>query len=135
MWCNGRDRGTTKTGLFSPLTVLPIQTKKGAAVSPLNCRFEIPSNRSNMENTQFQAYFSSAWTLFPHRRKTPSSVCQKDRFTGLFGMRSCLHLHHTCRRSPYAEPDQMGNHSRPFPNIRSSSAVFRFLLACGWNQS
>ena len=36
-----------KTGVLFPLTVLPVQPKKGAAVSPLNCRVEIPEDQLN----------------------------------------------------------------------------------------
>jgi hypothetical protein len=48
--------GLKKEVLFF-LTVLPIQPKKGAAASPLNCRVEIRANQSNGENTRFNSDF------------------------------------------------------------------------------
>jgi len=87
--------------------------KTGAAARPLNCRVKIPVNQTNTENTQLNPYFLSAGTPFSHREKTPSSVCQKERFTGLFEIPSSLHLHHTSWILPYAGPGQMGHHHSP----------------------
>jgi hypothetical protein len=71
--------------------VLPIQPKKGVAGTPLNCRIEIPANQPKGKNTHFNPYFFSVWTQFGHRQKTPSSVCQKEHFTGLFEIQSNNH--------------------------------------------
>jgi hypothetical protein len=46
-----------KTRVLFPLTVLPPQPKKGAAVSPLNCRVKILANQPNKENTHLNPYF------------------------------------------------------------------------------
>ncbi len=90
------------------VTVLPTQRKKGAAGRPLNCRVKIPANRPNMENNPFNPYFFSAWTLFSHREKTPSSVYQKERFTGLFEIQSGFYLHHIFWSLPNAGPFEIG---------------------------
>jgi hypothetical protein len=74
-----------------PFDRATLPAKKGAAVSPLNCRVKIPANQPNKENNRFNPYFLLAWTLFLLSQKTPSSVCQKERFTGLFEIRSSLH--------------------------------------------
>jgi len=49
-------RHDPKNGVPFPLTVLPPHSKKGAVVSPLNCRVKIPANQSNNENTRFYQY-------------------------------------------------------------------------------
>jgi hypothetical protein len=64
--------------------------KKGAAVSPLNCRVKIPPNQSNGENNPLKSYFLEAWTPFLRVKKLPSSDWQTGHFTGLFEIRSCL---------------------------------------------
>jgi hypothetical protein len=79
-----------KTALPFLLTVLPLQPEKRAAASPLNCRARIPANQPDGENTHFNAYFLYAWTMFSYCQRTPSSICQKEQFTGLFEIHSCL---------------------------------------------
>ena len=131
-WSAGHLRSRTvmidpETGVLFPLTVLPPQPKKGAAVSPLNCRVKIPENQPDRKNTHFNPYFFSAWTPFSLSEKTLLSVCQKEHFTGLFEIRSCLHLHHTSWSLPYAGPGQMGNHSHPLPKLHHRAGLRIFI--------
>ena len=79
-----------KTALPFLLTVPACPDQRGAAADPLYCRVEIPTIRFNRENTRLNPYFLWAWTRFPLSEKTSSSVCQKEHFTGLSEIHSCL---------------------------------------------
>jgi len=79
-----READLTKNGLnYDP--------KKGAAVSPLNCRVKNPANQPNKENTRLNQYFFGAWTPFSLVKKVPLSICQTGHYTSLFEIRSCSH--------------------------------------------
>ena len=127
-----------KTALPFLLTVLPIEIKKGAAADPLNCRVEIPIIQFNRENSRLIPYFLSAWTPFSCVKKLSSFFFQKEHFTGLFEIRSCLYPHynyqspaptlvHGCTATldtTTAGPgDKITQTPSPPPSIASSSSL------------
>ena len=58
----GPGRSIPKTGVLFPLTMLPIQRKKEAAVRPLNWQVKILENMSNKENNRITRFFLSMLT-------------------------------------------------------------------------
>jgi hypothetical protein len=66
-----------------PFDRATLPTKKGAVVSPLNCRIKIPENQPNKENNRFNPYFLLTWTLFLLSQKNTFFRLPKGVFYGL----------------------------------------------------
>jgi len=126
----GRNDRPPKQAFFSSWPCYLSSPKRGCCKPAKLTGFFLIKSRISSKYPIF-AIFSTGVDALPLEPKSPSSVCQTGRFTGLFEMQSCLHPHHTSHDLPYAEPGQIGHYSRPFPNSRSSSAPFRSYLACG----
>jgi hypothetical protein len=78
----GRNDRSQKQGSF-PFDRATLPTKKGAVVSPLNCRIKIPENQPNKENNRFNPYFLLTWTLFLLSQKNTFFRLPKGVFYGL----------------------------------------------------
>jgi hypothetical protein len=132
-WVGKKSRFLMKSraGMTDPLNMpsFPLDratppAKKGGCWKPAKLTgFFLIKSRISSKYPIF-AIFSTGVDALPLEPKTPSSVCQTERFTGLFEIHSCLYPHHLS----WSPPSLSSSLTPNAPSWRSAHSYARKTL-------